>query len=58
MIPLVKKRWKKGYTHMMGRTTITVTVMRMDVAVAACAREAIIALDDVELLTSAFKLLA
>ena len=43
---------------MIGNTTTTVTVMRMDVAVAACARLAISADVEVLLLTSAFRLLA
>ena len=47
MMPLVKKRWKNGYTNSIGMTTTIVTVMRTDVAVCALARLA--AMDAVEL---------
>ena len=43
---------------MIGRTTTTVTDMRIEVAVAAVARLAITALELVVLLISAFRLLA
>lgn len=35
MIPLVKYLWKNGYTSMIGITTNIVTVIRIDVALAA-----------------------
>jgi hypothetical protein len=58
MMPFVKNLWKKGYTIMTGRTTTTVTVIRIDVAVAAVARAAAM-LEDVDvLLMTDFRLLA
>jgi hypothetical protein len=58
MIPLTKYLWKIGYTKSIGATTTIVTVIRMEVAVAACAKDA--AMDEalVELLTSALSELA
>ena len=58
IIPLVKNLWKMGYTRRIGVTTTIVTVIRMDVAVEACARLAAIASAEEELFTSAFKELA
>ena len=40
MIPFTKYLWNIGYTRSIGATTTMVTVIRMDVAVAACASEA------------------
>ena len=58
MMPFTKYFWKIGYTRRIGATTTIVTVIRMDVAVAACARDAASEAAFPVLFTSAFSELA